>query len=531
MGLSRLLTLTGPSGCGKSRLALRAGAQMGARYADGAWLVQLASVPNQDVALPAIAAALLLREEPDQPLLAAMTAQLRDREALLILDNCEHLLEPVAEVAAGLLRGCTAVRILVTSQVRLRVDGEASWPVPPLTVPAPGERDPAAVRRSESARLFCDRAALTRPDFALTAANAAAVAEICRRLDGIPLALELAAAQVAALTAGQLSARLDDRFRVLTSGSRTGLPRHRTLRAALEWSHDLLSPAEQACFRRMAVFAGGCTIEAVEAVCPGDGLPAGEVFGTVTSLLERTLLTTREQLGSMRYGMLESVRQYASLRLDEAGERTAVSRRQVAWVLDLAREADLDGPDQSVWLDLLAADHDNFVAGLEWSLSAGAAGADTAAESALALAAALAPFWKIRGYIGLGQRWLDAALAAAGPRADPRLRAAALDGGGMLAAVLADYDAQRAYQHQSSRSGRSRSGLRWPPAAHSRWPERSASPWTTRPLRCRTSPSRCLRTPTRELSSSVQRRSARPRAGRPARIPSTGVDQMLERGR
>jgi tetratricopeptide (TPR) repeat protein len=168
-----------------------------------------------------------------------------------------------------------------------------------------------------------------------------------------------------------------------------------------------------------------------------------------TSLLERTLLTTREQLGSMRYGMLESVRQYASLRLDEAGERTAVSRRHVAWALDLAREADLDGPDQSVWLDLLAADHDNFVAGLEWSLSAGAAGADTAAESALALAAALAPFWKIRGYIGLGQRWLDAALAAAGPRADPRLRAAALDGGGMLAAVRADYDAQRAYQHQS----------------------------------------------------------------------------------
>jgi tetratricopeptide (TPR) repeat protein len=201
----------------------------------------------------------------------------------------------------------------------------------------------------------------------------------------------------------------------------------------------------------MAVFAGGCTIDAVEAVCPDDKLPQHAIFETVTSLVDRSLLTTEERLGSMRYGMLESIRHYASLRLDEAGERAEMSPRHLGWLLDLARQADVDGPDQGAWLDLLAADHDNFVSGLEWSLSASAESqpAGPVARSALALAGALAPFWKVRGYTSLGQRWLDAALAAAGPGADPRLRAVALDGAGQLAAVRADYDAQRGYQEES----------------------------------------------------------------------------------
>ena len=446
LGQSRLVTLTGPSGSGKSRLALRAAAGLSPRFADGARFIQLASVPKPELVLSAVASALSVREGPDRPLLDVITLQFRDREALLVLDNCEHLLAPAAEVAGTLLAGCPAMRILVTSQVRLRVSGEAIWQVPPLSVPAAGGIDAVAALRSESVRLFCDRARLARPGFTLTAANVAAVAELCRRLDGMPLAIELAGARADVLTAGQLTARLDDRFRWLTGGSRTGLPRHQTLRAALEWSHDLLTEAEQACFRRLTVFAGSCTIDAAEVVCAGGELPENSVLAAVTALAERSLLTTAEHLGSMRYGMLESVRQYARMRLDEAGELALLSGALAAWALDLVRQADLDGPDQGAWLDLIAADHDNLIAALEWSLSAVRS---QAAGSALALAAGLAPFWKVRGYLNPGRRWLDDALAAAGPDADPRARAEALDGAGLLAAACAEHDAQRGYQHES----------------------------------------------------------------------------------
>jgi predicted ATPase/DNA-binding SARP family transcriptional activator/Flp pilus assembly protein TadD len=451
LGLSRMLTLTGPGGSGKSRLALRSGARLAERHPDGVWLIQLAPVTRPELVMPAVAAALYVREEPGRQLLDSVTARFLDRTALLIVDNCEHVLDAAAAVIAAVLSACPAVRILATSQSRLHVGGEASWPVPPLTLPGADERDPASALQAESVRLFCDRAALARPGFRLTADNAAAVSEICRRLDGIPLAVELAAARVSVLTAGQLSARLDDRFRVLTGGSRTGLPRHRTLEAALEWSHDLLSATEQVCLRRMAIFAGGCTIDAAEAVCADRELPRHVVFETVTSLVDRSLLTIEERSGSMRYGMLESIRQYAQLRLDAAGERAELSRRHLGWLLEFAGQAGLDGSDQGAWLDLLDAEHGNFVAALEWSLSAPVADAGSAplSGSALALAGALAPFWVIRGYSGLGRGWLDAALAVAGPGADQRLRAIALDGAGQLASVQADHDAQRAYQLES----------------------------------------------------------------------------------
>jgi tetratricopeptide (TPR) repeat protein len=277
------------------------------------------------------------------------------------------------------------------------------------------------------------------------------VSDICRQLDGIPLAIELAAARVSVLTVAQLAARLGDRFRLLTGGSRAGLPRHRTLQAAIEWSHDLLSETERVCFRRMAVFAGGCTIDAAEAVCPDEvarpdqALPLDAVFETVTGLIDRSLLTTEERSGSMRYAMLESIHQYALGRLADAGEAVALRRRHLAWLLSFAGKADLDGPDQAAWLDMLEAERDNFRAGLEWSLAA--PGRDPA--SALALAGALAPFWVVRGPIAAGRRALDAALSAAGPAAGKRLRAIALDGAGQLASVQADHDAQRAYQQES----------------------------------------------------------------------------------
>jgi predicted ATPase len=479
--LSRLLTLTGPGGSGKSRLALRAGTQVSGRYADGVWLIQFAPIGQPDLVVPTVALALSVREEPGQTLLGSIVARLRDTEALLIVDNCEHVIEAAADTIAALLRSCPRLRILATSQTRLGVPGEASWPVPPLTVPEPEMADPQAAAEAESVRLFCDRAALARPGFGLTGENVAAVGEICRQLDGIPLAIELAAARVSALTVAQLAARLGNRFRLLTGGSRAALPRHRTLEAAIEWSHDLLSETEQVCFRRMAVFAGGCTIDAVETVCPDDALPLDVVFETVTALIDRSLLTTEERSGSMRYGMLESIHQYALGRLEASGEDSALHRQHMAWLLDFAGQADLAGPDQAAWLDLLDADRDNFRAGLEWSLTPAAPGSGTAParavptgpgphantgrplapaapdpappgpdpEQALALAGALAPFWLVRGPIALARTALDAALAAAGPGADTRLRAIALDGAGQLAAVQADHDAQRRYQQES----------------------------------------------------------------------------------
>jgi predicted ATPase/DNA-binding SARP family transcriptional activator/Tfp pilus assembly protein PilF len=447
--LSRLLTLTGPGGCGKSRLALRSGAEAAKRQGGEVWLVELASVTQPDLVVPTVAIALSAREEPDRPLLSSIIARLHDIEALLIVDNCEHVVDAAADMTVKMLRSCPQLRILATSQTRLGVPGEASWPVPPLTVPGPEARDPQATAEADSVRLFCDRAALARPGFRLNAQNAAAVSDICRRLDGIPLAIELAAARVSALTTAQLSARLDDRFRLLTGGSRSGLPRHRTLEAAIEWSHDLLSETEQVCFRRIAVFAGGCTMDAAEAVCPDPALPLDAVFETVTALIDRSLLTTEERFGSMRYGMLESVRQYALGRLAEARETSAVRQRHLAWLLDFAGQADLTGPDQAAWLDMLEAEQDNFLAGLDWSLAPPEENQGRDPSLALRLAGALAPFWLVRGPVAVGRTLLDTALAAAGPSADKRLRAIALDGAGQLASVQADQAAQQAYQLES----------------------------------------------------------------------------------
>jgi len=437
LSAGRLVTLTGPGGSGKTRLARQAGAVAEAGYPDGVWLADLAPIGGPELVAPVMAAALAVREEPGRALADGIASRLGDSDALLIVDNCEHVVGAAAELAAALLAACPALRILATSQTRLGVPGEAIWPVPPLSVPPSDARDPAAVAGAESVRLLCDRAALVRPGFSLSAQNAADIGEICRRLDGIPLAIELAAARLGTLTPAQLAARLGDRFGLLTGGSRTGPARHRTLREAISWSHELLGQPEQVCFRRLAVFAGGCTIDAAEAVCADASLPAEAVLETVSALVDRSLLTTEERCGSMRYGMLESVREYAHEQLIQAGEDDQLGRGHLVWLLDLADQADLDGADQSAWLDLLDAEHDNFRAGLEWALAAQQAG------PALALAGALAAFWVARGYFGEGRRWVGAALGAAAADGDPRARATALDGAAQLAFAHADFLAER----------------------------------------------------------------------------------------
>jgi predicted ATPase/DNA-binding SARP family transcriptional activator len=454
LGLSRLVTLTGPSGSGKSRLALRVAEQVGSRPADGACLVELAPVIQPDLVVFAVARALSVAEVPGEPLAQAVVAVMRDREALLVLDNCEHLLDPVAELASALLQACPGLRILATSQSKLNVPGEATWPIPPLTLP-PATADADSTAGSESVRLFCDRAKLARPLFALTPSNAADVRDICRRLDGIPLAIELAAARVGALTTRQLASRLDDRFRVLTGGSRAGLPRHRTLEAAIEWSYELLTPTERVCLRRLAAFSGGCTIEAAEAACADAELPVDLVFETVATLIDRSLLTTEERAGSMRYGMLESIRHYAGRRLDESGERPAVEHRAWDWLRQVVNEADLEGPDQVAWLEVLEAEQDNVRAALDLALnqSHGGQGSPDLAF-ALELAGAMAPYWAARGPVALGRRWLKAALHAPAEHAvsdgtDSRSRAIALDGAAMLASVEADHDAAQRYLTES----------------------------------------------------------------------------------
>lgn len=446
LSLSRLVTLTGPGGSGKSRLALRYAGGAQASYAGGVWLVELAAITAPELVCSALAAALSVREQPGVPLLASVVARLADSQALLIMDNCEHVLGGVVEAITGLLRASPAVRVLATSQSRLGIDGEASWPVPPLALPEPAaEADD--IGQAEAVRLLCDRAALTRPGFRLTADNAQLVAGICRRLDGIPLAIELAAARLNMLTARQLAARLDDRFRLLTGGTRGALPRHRALLAAIEWSHDLLSPAERICLRRLAVFSGGCTLEAAEAVCPDEQVAAGAVFEIVCSLVDKSLLTTEERSGSMRYGLLESVRHYLLQQLDAAGERSELERRHLTWSLDYVRQADFDGSDQGAWLELIDADLDNCRTALDRALDAASPGHDP--RAALELAGLLAPFWEVRGPVELGRRWLAAALAAAGPDAEPRLRAVALHGAARMALVQGDQEAQLACQQES----------------------------------------------------------------------------------
>lgn len=400
LGSERMLTLTGPGGVGKTRLALAAARQLVDGFRDGVWLVELAGLPATvepcEVA-ELVAAALGIRDEAATDLVAKLAEAMRDRHALLVLDNCEHVATPVAEVVAALLRAAPDLHVLATSQRPLGVPGELLWTVPPLA-------EPSAVE------LFAARAAARAPGFALTGDNAEVVAAICRRLDGIPLALELAATRVRALGVHELAARLDDRFRVLAAGP-TGAPaRQRTLRAMIDWSWELLSEAERTLLRRLAVHVDGWTLRSAEAVCGGDDLDDLDVVDLLAQLVDRSLVTvsTREHRDGPRYQLLESVAAYCHERLREAGELPELERRHRAHYTRLAVTADahLRGPEQQEWLRRLDAEAANLRAALDSAARHG---------EALPLVNALAWYWVLRGRLGEGRRALTTALAGGGP--------------------------------------------------------------------------------------------------------------------
>lgn len=437
IGRSRLVTLTGAGGSGKTRLALRAAAEMIDDAPDGVWFVEFARLVDGAAIGDAVAAALSVRDEPGRPLLDTIVESIADRRMFLVLDNCEHVVADVAALVERLMVGASQLRVLATSRERLAVAGEATWPVPPLDVPA-ADATLAEIAASEAVTLFVDRARGVVPSFGVTPDNASDVLSICDRLDGIPLAVELAAARVASLTPAQISSRLDDRFRLLTGGMRTALPRHQTLRSLVEWSHDLLSEKERALFRRLAVFRGGLDLDVAEAVAAGDGIDPIEIADLVAGLVDKSLLLAHEHDGVTRYRMLETLREYGEEQLAATGEDERWHRRHLTWCVDLAERAagDLRGPTQVAALAALDAEHDNLRSALEWAL----ARADPAGAR---LAGLLWPWWQIRGLWDEALRFLERALDVDGtPEAD---RADVLDGASLFALLQGDIDRGEAW--------------------------------------------------------------------------------------
>jgi non-specific serine/threonine protein kinase len=452
LAADRLVTLTGAGGTGKTRLALRAAAELLGEYPDGVWLVELAALADPALVPQAVASAVGVREEPGRPLLATLTDALKPQRLLLVLDNCEHLLEASARLADALLRACPHLSILATSREALGIAGETPWRVPSLSVPELRRGlPPETLAQAEAVRLFVHRAVTAKQDFVLTERTAPAVAQICVRLDGIPLALELAAARVRVLPAEQLLGRLEDRFRLLTGGSRTAPARHQTLRAAVDWSYALLSDPERTLFARLSVFAGGWTLEAAEAVCAdpdGAGIAPGEVLDLLTRLADKSLVVAEEQPdGTARYRLLETLRQYARERL-AAGGAAALRERHAAHYLERA-EAGPAGPGSYRFGEVVVRavaeawerEGDNARAALAWWLERGEA------ERGLRLVTALNASWQIGGRHGEALRWLDALLAA-GPVPAP-VRAGALNWAGYHAHQQGDYERARAL-HEAS---------------------------------------------------------------------------------
>jgi non-specific serine/threonine protein kinase len=462
LGATRLITFVGFAGAGKTRLALEVAARTKDSYADGTWFVDLTPIKDERLVSRAFGSALGLRERPRQPMAETLIEHLSPLSVLLMADNCEHVLDAAAALIDAVLRACPGVTVLATSRERLRVDGETVWRVRPLTVPdVDVDVGPNELVRYEAVDLFVDRAQLSAPGFAMSQENARSVAELCRRLDGMPLAIELAAARAGSMSPDQILNRLRDRFALLSGGSRAGPSRHRTLESALDWSHDLLTDEERMVFRRLAVFAGTFGLDAAEVISAGD-LDPNTTARSVSDLVDKSLVVaTGNGSNGTRFRLLEAVQQYGMDQLTEAGEVDLISRRHCDFFVSLAEVAspNLEGPDQQTWHERLGQDIGNLRSALDWS---------SAHEPALnmRLSNALTFFWYMHGLLQEGDAWIKAALSRSSTR--DRLRAEALGNSGQFSFWRADLAASSAawqealelYRELGDRTGVGR-GLRW----------------------------------------------------------------------
>ncbi len=464
----RLLTLTGPGGTGKTRLGLQVAFEMLDQFDDGAYFVPLAPISDPTLVAPTIARTLGVKEVGGQPLTESLRSYLRDKRMLLLLDNFEQVLK-ASPLLADLLADCPYLKLLITSRSAIHIYGQHEFPVPPMSLPplsaprAAGDHTPlmplSQLSQYEAVRLFVERAVAVKPDFAVTNENAPAVAEICHRLDGLPLAIELAATRIKILSPQAMLVRLQSRLKLLTGGAWDLPARQQTLRGAIEWSYDLLEPQEQTLFRRLSVFVGGCSLDAAEQVC---GLQIADfklqndrdsntlqstinnsqsvdLFDVISSLVDKSLLRQEEVASEPRFWMLETIREYALEKLAEHSETSALRARHSAFFLALTEEAEpkLRGPEQLVWLTHLEREHDNIRAAMRWSVES------EDAESGLRMAGALSRFWYLRGHMSEGRQCTAEALATPGAEAPTLVRAKALYNAGYLASLQGDLEQAR----------------------------------------------------------------------------------------
>ncbi|MFD9661036.1 ATP-binding protein [Rhodococcus sp. NPDC059968] len=454
LSVSRLVTLTGVGGVGKTRLALRVAADSSRAFDDGVWLVGLGELYDPSAVVDVVLSVLNLREGPGSPerqLVEYLTA----RKLLLVLDNCEHLVGPVAGLAESLLRSCPDVRILATSRESLGIGGEAVLRVPPLTLPEPDQRSVVSggLGHYEAMNLFAERAEAAVPGFEITESNEGVVAAICRRLDGLPLAIELAAVRLRVMSVEQILQRLTDRFTLLTTGSRGAPSRQQTLLGSIDWSYELCTWAERELWGRLTVFAGGFELDAVEGICAG-GMTSDQVVDVVASLIDKSIVLREETGGAARYRMLETLRDYGTQRLQETGEFASLLRRHRDWYASLVLRAESDwvSSRQVSWVARLDAEQPNIVAALQFCLTG-----QNEANAGIRMAAALYPYWRVRGKLREGMRWLAQLLAVrggepgveqimalyvlsvlSGLHGDPEASAVYVQRGGALAAQLGD---------------------------------------------------------------------------------------------
>ncbi|HLA07786.1 MAG TPA: adenylate/guanylate cyclase domain-containing protein, partial [Anaerolineales bacterium] len=429
----RLVTLAGSGGTGKTRLSLHVAADLLDQFPDGVWLVELAPLSDERLVPQAVASVLEVREEAGRPVLETLVTHLKDKQVLIILDNCEHLLQSSAHLIKQLMQSDSRLKILATSREQLHIAGEIIYNVPSLSTPDP-KILPANVALTpyESVHLFVDRAMAVQPTFLLNNHNATDVAEICYRLDGIPLAIELAAARVRALSVEKIAERLGDRFRLLTGGDKTALPHQQTLRATIDWSYNLLSEPERTLLESLSVFAGGWTLEAAEAIGAAKDIDELDVLNCLTNLVNKSLVILNSE--NERYGMLETVKQYAREKLVAGGNEYIYLHAHVEFYLKLSEEAELyqNGAEQVKWLNRLEAEHENFRVALEWSLR------ENMDESALRIAGALGQFWWVHSHLREGREWLRRVLMTEKGFSN-KAQAKALFWSGVLARQQGDY--------------------------------------------------------------------------------------------